>query len=545
MTTPTTLLPTTPDSKNCIRQSMLWLLMLHMILLPAFGQEEAADLPGFLTKPIELHPEALGTLSFPISIKNEEVQAYFDQGVQLKYAFGVRDAARSFREAWKRDSTCAICYWGEAWALGSYLNEPLSEEHAPHALAAIRKATQLAQTNASPMEQALIKAMTVRYVEDFDPEKRAIQDTAYAMAMKEVYEDFPQNLDVATIYAEALFLLEPRRGTRDLDDPDVMRIHEVLEKILVEDITHPGACHLYIHATESTPSPEKAASCAKLIGSSIPGASHINHMPSHTWNEMGLWGEAVRANLQAWHSDQKAKIGEGFAIYPAHNLHMLLYAASMDGQGAIAIQAGKDFHKTTNNPIFHLLTLIRFGRFDEVLELTERPQAAYPRAVWDFCQGYARLRMGEADLAEVYVNRVFATADTITAKVRHHEAKTLLYVLGGILKGEILREMGDLKTAIVAFEGAVDKEDEMAWDEPEPLPFAARHWLGAALLEAGKYAEAEQCYREDVADHPHNGWSLFGLQKALEAQGKRSLSVDMDWEKSWERADVWLKASRF
>ena len=146
--------------------------------------------------------------------------------------------------------------------------------------------------------------------------------------MEKVGGAYPDDLDIATLYADALFLLEPRRGTRDVNDPNVQQLHQVLESVLAKDVHHPGACHLYVHATESTVVPGRAEACAEFLGQSIPGASHINHMPSHTWNEVGRWGDSVRANLEAWHSDQKAAIGEGFAIYPEHNLHMLLYAAS-------------------------------------------------------------------------------------------------------------------------------------------------------------------------------------------------------------------------
>ena len=193
--------------------------------------------------------------------------------------------------------------------------------------------------------------------------------------MQKVSAQYPDDLEIATLYADALFLLEPRRGTRDVNDPDVQRLHQVLEGMLARDVRHPGACHLYVHATESTVVPGRAEACAEFLGQSIPGASHINHMPSHTWNEVGRWGDSVRANLEAWHSDQKAAIGEGFAIYPEHNLHMLLYAASYDGQGAIAMRAGKDYAKLTGESFYEVLTLIRFGRFDEVLAVTNRPRA--------------------------------------------------------------------------------------------------------------------------------------------------------------------------
>jgi tetratricopeptide (TPR) repeat protein len=525
---------------------LIFLIFSVMIIESGFSQTDSLPpLPDRYLDSLDVREIALGSFSYQISSTNPRTKAYFDQGVQLKYAFDTKDAVLSFRQAWQADTTCAICYWGEAWSMGAYLNGKLSEELAPHALAAIRKAKSL-EAYASPVEKALIDAMTVRYVEDFDPKRAGAQDTAYAEAMAKVYQQFPDDHDVATIYAEALFVLEPRRGTRDLNAPAVKRIHQILEKVLNEDITHPGACHLYIHATESTKAPEKALDCARILGDAIPGASHINHMPSHTYNELGLWGEAVKANIKAWQSDQKATYKEGFAIYPGHNLHMLLFAASMDGQGAIAMQAAKDYRKITDNSMYEVLTMIRFGRFDEVLMVTERPERRFPGGMWDFAQGYARLKTGETDFARLYLERVKkAASDTSKADFRGHKVQDLLQVAAGILGGEIYLVAGDIESAIVSFEGAVAREDSLRWDEPEPMPFAARHWLGAALLEAERYAEAERVYREDIADHPHNGWSLFGLLQALKAQGKRDLNVEMDFQESWQRSEIWLRSSRF
>jgi tetratricopeptide (TPR) repeat protein len=421
----------------------------------------------------------------------------------------------------------------------------MSAEEAPHAYAAIQKAIALEDSHATAKERALIDAMTTRYVATFEAAKRVEQDKAYADAMRRVAEMHPDDLDIATLYADSLFLLEPRRGTRDHTDPNVRRLHQVLEQVLAKDVHHPGACHLYVHATESTVVPGRAEACAEFLGKSIPGASHINHMPSHTWNEVGRWADSVRANIEAWHSDLKAKVGEGFAIYPEHNLHMLLFAASMDGQGALAIQAAKDFAKLTGDTFHHVLALTRFGRFDEVLAVTNRPRAQVQGGLWDFAQGYAHLRQGDADFAKVYLARVRKTADTSTAMLRVHSAKGLLGTVAGILEGEIQREAGDLAGAIAAFERAVAIEDALIYDEPEPLPFAARHWLGAALLEAGRYADAERVYREEIEDHPHNGWSLLGLQKALAGRGVVSPEVDADLAASWARSDTWIRASRF
>jgi tetratricopeptide (TPR) repeat protein len=356
----------------------------------------------------------------------------------------------------------------------------------------------------------------------------------------------PDDLDAASLYAEALFLLIPRRGYRDITDPDVVRLLEVLEGVLAKDLRHPGACHLYVHATEATTEPGRAEACAEYLGDSIPGASHINHMPSHTWNEIGRWGDSVRANVAAWHSDQKAAVGAGVPIYPPHNLHMLLFAASYDGQGAVATQAGKDHAKLTGDNVYRALTLLRFGRFDEILELPERPAGNdFSAGMWNFAQGYARLRTGEADFARVYLERLQQIAESTDAMYRFDPVERLLNVVKEILAGEIHWHDGDRRAAVAAFERAVTHEDALEYDEPEPLPFAARHWLGAALLETERHRDAERVYREELEDHPHNGWSLFGLQTALVAQGKSTEGVDEDLAQSWARADVWLKSSRF
>ena len=211
----------------------------------------------------------------------------------------------------------------------------------------------------------------------------------------------------------------------------------------------------------------------------------------------------------------------------------------------MAIQAGKDYAKLTGDTAHHVLTLVRFGRFDEVLEVKNRPEDEISGGLWDFAQGYAHLRQGSPDFARVYLARVKKTAETSKAVMRMHTAKTLLGTVAGILEGEIHRSDGDLGDAIRSFEKAVELEDDMMYDEPEPLPFAARHWLGAALLEAKRYKDAERVYREELEDHPHNGWSLFGLRKALEGRGATSPEVDADFNASWSRSDAWIQASRY
>ncbi len=506
---------------------------------------QEVEYPSSFEEPIRLYDKALGDFEYPISSENEKAQQYFNQGFQMMYAFTKVDAARSFREAQKADPECAICYWGEAWAWSSYLNGAMSESEAPRAYEKIQQAAQLSKENGSEKEKDIINAFSVRYVEEYDRDKRAVQDTLYSKEMEKLFRKYPNDLDIGTLYAESLFLLEPRRGTRDVHDPDVQNLHTILEGILEKDIKHPGACHLYIHATESTQNPEWAEPCAEFIGSSIPGASHINHMPSHTWNEIGRWGDAVTANIMAWHSDMKASVGEGFAIYPSHNLHMLAFAASMDGQSGIATQAGKDYAKLTGNNMYHVLTLVRFGRFDEIPGVENRPDHSVHGGMWDFAQGYAALKEGDSEKAIEMKEKVLAEAGTSSARFRFHSAENLLSTVGYILEGEIFWMDGDLKKAEQSFLKAIEFYDSLMYDEPEPIPFSPRHWYGALLLEMDQFDKAISVYKKELEHHPKNGWSLYGIQQALDAQGKSDAQIDTQFQESWKRSDTWIRGSKF
>ena len=527
-------------------------ILLASLALGASGQEDSTpEMPEIFNEPMPYFTIGLGPFSRTITTDSNEAQAFFDQGIQLMYSFTLMDAARSFREAQLRDPDCAMCYFGEAWAWGPYMNGPMGVGALPRAQAAIKKALELAPNHASRIERELIDAMAVRYVGRTDRTPQLAVDTAYSDAMARVYEANKADLDVGYLFAESLMLLEPRRGNWDIERREIQRIHQALEEILAKDIRHPGSCHLYIHSTESTTQPNKAEACADFLGGSIPGASHINHMPSHTYNEVGRWGDGVRANQRAWHSDQAAEYGEGFAIYTSHNLHMLLFAASNDGQGAVAIQAGADYTTATGGAQYYeVLTRVRFGRFEDILAMesddTENPIF---KAFWDFGQGYAHLRAGHVDVAREFLEAIQEGRGSApeAAQFRGHSASDLLGIVGGILDGEILREVGRTAEAIESFERAVVIEDGLRYDEPEPLNFSVRDWLGAILLEVDRSAQAEAVYRAALEDHPFNGWSLFGLEQALRAQGKVGEAEETAkiLETSWARADVWIRASRF
>lgn len=535
-------------SKMTMRRRSTELLCLALLVCGTAVARPAAAQASVEAVPIH---STLGRFSWRVTTAVPEAQAYFDQGVRLMYAFAKDDARRSFAEARRRDPGCAMCWWGEAWVLGPYLNGPMEDADAPAAYAAAMRARSLAARRATPAEKAVIDALAVRYTPTHGATGRKHLDSAYVDALAAAYGRAPQDAQLATLYADALMLLEPRRGIWPLSKPSVARIHEVLEGVLARDVTHPGACHLYIHATETTPRVGQAQRCADLLGAAIPGVSHINHMPSHTYNRVGRWGDATRANLEAWHSDQRAATGEGFAVYPSHNLHMLFFSAAMDGQGAIAIQAARDYAKLAgpDGASLRALALLRFGRFDEVLELARAPSHPIHRGLWAFARGHAHLRLGRPDSAAAYLALVDSLARhaPATSTFRVHTPARLLPVAAGILRGEMLRVVGRTDDALEAFRAAARAEDALTYDEPEPLPFAVRDWLGTLLLEAGRPAEAERVFREALEKRPHNGWSLDGLERALRAQGRTGDAdgAKAEFQRAWARSDIWLPRPRF
>ena len=520
-----------------MKRTFLLTLLSVFSLAQAVAQE--IDYPDSFDEPMELFPEAMGNFHWEISSDSELAQEYFNQGFQLMYAFAKDDAARSFQASHLADPDCAICWWGEAWAWGSYLNGAMTSAQAPRAYFALQQALANIDT-ATEKEADMIRGLEVRYVEDYDPETRRVQDEAYAEVMAEVAEKHADDLDIVTLYADALFLLEERRGYRSLEDPNVISLHNVLLSVLDRDIRHPGACHIQVHAPESTPTPELAAPCPRYLGATIPGASHINHMPSHTWNEMGLWHDAVRSNTIAWHSDQQAAIGKGFAIYPTHNLTMLYYAAAMGGESAPAIQAAKDLAKLNRNTAMLSMALVRFGRFDEVLDVTDKPNGEINISMYDFSQGYAALKTGDMDRAKSISDSLWELTETTTARFRFHDGKDIVGTMAGILEGEIAWAEGNLEAAAEAFRRATDYYDNLNYDEPEPLPFSPRHWLGAAYMELGAYDSALAQYRQDLEEHPHNIWGLWGTQRALEAMGQADPVIDQDLYEAFQYADIWI-----
>ena len=518
--------------------------------LSAQGNETAGATRAVADKALPVY-DALGTYSRKVTTASVEAQSYFDQGVRLTFGFGHGTARLSFREAIKRDSTCAMCWWGLAWSLGPYINARMDSMSGVEAYSAIQAAKRNA-SRGTAAEKAFIDAMATRYAAIPIGTERAALDSAYANAMRDVMKRFPNDLDAASLFGESLMVLRPwdqwtRTGEPNPGTPEVI---STLESVLTRNPRHPGACHHYIHATEASNAPQRAAACADLLGAIIPGASHIPHMPSHTYMRIGRYGDAVRANQDAVIADLRAAYGGVPGIYPPHNLNMLYASAAMDGQSGIAIQAARDLDR--RYPTFgshEPLMLARFGRWDEILAAPPPTGGLLHATAGAFSRGLAHLAKGRARDAGLELSVLDALMAGVgdSAREAGHPARSMIGIPRAILSAEISAKGGKFDDAVKVLEAAAVLEDSLNYDEPEPWPIPVRHHLGAILLEATRYADAEAVYRADLKDHPMNGWSLDGLARALRSQGrvKDAEVAERELRDAWKRADVWLVGSRF
>ena len=504
--------------------------------------------------------DGLGNHHFRISTTDSLAQRYFDQGLNLAYAFNHPEAARAFREAARRDPTSAMAEWGLAYVLGPNVNAAMDSASAVEAHAAIGRA-QAKSARATERERAYIAALARRYAAQPTSDRAAL-DSAYADAMRTLSRRYPADLDASTLYAEALMDLAPwtywnadatpRPGTRE--------IVTTLEKVLKKNPDHPGACHFYIHAVEAA-HPEKAVACAERLAALMPGAGHIVHMPGHIYIRVGRWNDAIEANEHAVHADETyiADVRQNTlytAAYYPHNYHFMSFAATMAGRSAKAIEAARgvvravpmDIARTVLDvqmfvPYVHQ-ALVTWGRWDDVLAEPLPPsEMRYATALAWYARGVALAATGRGAEAEGALDSVRTISATITAQ----PWATIASIARESLEGELAARRGDRASAIAAFERAMAMEDALPYMEPPWWYYPVRHSLATVLLQDGKAARAERLYREDLVRFPENGWSLFGLAQALDAQGKKTeaAAVRARFDKSWSSADVRLQGSRF
>ncbi len=531
----------------------------------------ATDIPAATDKPLapRLEGLALEKHHHPISTSVPEAQRFFDQGLVLAYGFNHAEAERAFREAARLDPDCAICWWGVSWVLGPNYNVPMAPEAVPAAWEALGKALELAP-KASERERAYIEALAKRYAPEV-VEDRLPLDRAFSDAMQEVAARHPRDLDAAVIFAESRMNLMPwdLYTPDNQPKPEAAEAIDALERVLAQDPYHPQALHLYIHAVEKV-EPLRAEPAADRLRGLVPGAGHLVHMPSHIYIRAGRYRDALAVNQLADAADE-SYVAQCHAqgVYPlayhSHNVHFIAAAAAMEGKSSIALAASqKLMHRHDEHHDLMLVpdlaalqfyysipfyTMVRFGRWDEILAAPE-PAAdlAFPPASRHFARGMAFLRKGDLAAAEQELARLSSYADDPAmdelAIFGINSFRKVFAVGREVLAGELAAARGDHERAIAHLEEAVYLEDALTYSEPPDWLIPTRQNLGAVLLAAGRAAEAEEVYREDLAVYPGNGWSLYGLAQALEAQGKDAAGVKAEFEAAWAGADMQISASR-
>jgi tetratricopeptide (TPR) repeat protein len=508
----------------------------------------------------------LGKHHHPVTTNSKEAQRYFDQGLTLCYAFNHNEAIRSFEEAAKLDPECAMAQWGISFALGANINMPMHPDAVPKAYAALVKAQELAG-KAGKNEQAYIEALAKRYAEN-PPKDRAPLDKSFAEAMRELAKQFPDDLDAATLFAEALMDTMPWNywNADGTPKPETTEIIATLESVMKRDPNHPGANHYYIHAVEASPDPARGLPAAHRLRDLLPGAGHLVHMPSHIYLRLGMYHEASACNERAIAADaayiERYKVkGMYPAMYFAHNKHFLWYSAGLEGRSADSLRWGRLATEGLTKEVIQLmpmtqwikatpmLGLLRFGRWEEVLA-EPKPDAdwLYVTAIWHYSRGLALVRLGRAPEATREANALDKLVQDPAAEklqLPNFPGASLMQLARVVLAAEVAGAGGDPDARRRGLEEAVTLEDKIPYMEPAFWYFPTRQLLGAALVENRKFAEAEQVYREDLKRHPANGWSLFGLLQCLRAQGKPSADVETRFREAWKHADLTLTASCF
>ena len=514
----------------------------------------------------------MGSHEHAITTVSPEAQLYFNQGLVIDFAFNHAESARSFRAAQTLDPDCAMCFWGEALALGPNINVTsngkaiMSDEERQKAYAAIQRAVAL-KDGVSEVERDYIEALAVRYNGDPSTPREPL-DEAYVTSMRELHQKYPADDDAASLFAESMMNTMPWDYWLDPENPKPLTVEVInaLETVLERAPEHPLAIHLYIHAVEASSRPGRAEAPADLLTDLVPGAGHLVHMPSHIYWRVGRYADASAANVRAAGVDEEyiaACNAQGFypAAYYPHNIHFLWAASSMEGRSAIAIGAArkvaanvrlemiKEFPGVEFFNTIPLLALTQFGHWDEVLAEPQPPEdLEYSNAIWHYVRATAYARKGNLDAAraehENFTGLRDATDVTYLDSI-YYPATMLLTIADALMLGEIAMAEGNHEEAIAYFRTAVETQDELPYTEPPFWYYPTRHTLGRALLTSGDAAGAEQVYRDDLQQYPRNGWSLFGLVQALEAQDKDAGEFQERFDNIWAQADVKLNASTF
>ena len=535
--------------------------------IPALAVALLANIANAAPEPLF---DGLGSHSRKITTKSPKAQRYFDQGMRFLYGFNHSAAIRSFNEAAKLDPESAMVHWAIALAHGPHINFPLVP---PPAAEIAWKELELAKQHApkaTQVERDLIEALGHRYANP-QPEDRTPLDRAYADAMREVWKKHPKDADVGALFAEALMDLRPwDQWTPEGEaQPGTDEVIATLDAVVKLNPKHPLANHLYVHAVEASPNPERADAAADRLRDLQPGLAHNVHMPSHIDVRRGRWQKAIDANIKAAKADTTyrrivgKKPGGILPIYQAHNRHMLAFAAMMTGQSDLALEQIRKMtaeiprpfleeFATTAEPFMAMPmeVLVRFGRWDEILREPDNyaDYMHFTRAFHHAARAIAYAAKADVPNARkeqaIFAERAPAIPKETT--VGNNTAEAVLAVVKPMLEGEILIAEEKIDEGIASLRAAIEQEDTLRYDEPPGWLIPVRHALGAVLMRNGRYAEAEQVYREDLKRLPDNGWSLYGLAESLRRQdktGDETATAQKKFQQTWAKADLKITSS--
>jgi len=517
-----------------------------------------------------------GTYSRKISAQNSQAQVFFDQGLRLAWGFYFPESIASYQEASRMDPNHPMPFWGMAHAMGPNPNSryaQMPDDPRGEGFKAINKA--LDRINlASPLEAKLIRALYVLYDSKTIPDKDK-RDQAYLSAMRSLNQEYPDDPDIAALYAASYMSIRRWDYWDKEGNPkdETIPVAKALEHIIAQDISHPGVFHLHIHLIEASFKPERALVSADSLEATVPIVGHVVHMPSHIYVRVGQYSKAIENNIRSqavdrqfadiWGDNPLPNIGTyplSHKIHAGHALDFVRYAATIQGNYETASKsAWRMASRITNDNIMLMggqkrvsapwLVLKIFGKWDELLALKPAHQGTpYLDGIWSYTLGSAHLAKGNMDLAVTELKKLKAIAEAPNAnqyRVGATPASAVLKLAAYGLEGEVLMAEGNLTGAIEAFTAGVAIEDENNYTEPPDWAQPMRHYLGSALLKAGQPEEAEVVYRRDLKWNQNNGWSLFGLHKALTAQNKKdeASQVYNQWQEAWNEADIILTAS--
>jgi tetratricopeptide (TPR) repeat protein len=536
-------------------------LCVVLLCLGAAAQDHASH--------AQSHPVALvtglGDLHHPVSTKNPQAQQFFDQGVRFIYAFNHDEAARSFQHAGELDPKLAMAFWGVAEAVGPNYNDPADPDRYKHAHDAVQKALDLS-VDASPSDQAYIQALAKRFPADPNSDlKKAAED--YRDAMRQVVSEFPDDLDAATLFAEAGMNLHPW-GLWHVDGTPEAGTEEIvstLESVMKRDPNHLGAIHYYIHAVEASASPERALAGANKLAALAPGAGHIVHMPAHVYIRTGDYEAAVKTNEKAAEVDRAYIKATGVqGIYPmmyySHNLHFIAMCAAMNGnypdskKNADLLVENVGPHVKDMPPLEGFMTIpvaveLRFHHWNEILKMPQ-PDASMKTATvfWHFGRGLALAGTGKVTEAEAEYKIVSdaeaaTPPDVIFQMPINNKAKDIMKIAKDVLGAKIAVAKKDHSGAIAMLREAVAIQDTLKYGEPPDWFYPVRESLGATLLMTGDAPGAEKVFRDDLERNLRNPRSLWGLHQAL-LQQKRGYDagfVQKEFDASWKGGAQALK----